>query len=314
MLLDTFPLEFLEIACTAPAVICCRCSPTQKAQVVTHIKEFTGKRCLAIGDGGNDVSMIQAANVGVGIVGKEGQQAAMSADFSITQFSFLAYLLLWHGRNSYKRSASLAQFIMHRGMIISIIQAVFCALYFYVAVPIYTGWLMVGYTSVYTMLPVFSLVLDTDVSKHTTFVYPELYRALQQGKPLSTKTFFLWVLLSIYQGGIIMILGILLFSENFVNVVSITFTSLILCELLNVILSIKNWVKFMVYSLVSSTILYIISIFALTTYFDITFVLTWEFIWKVAIITIVATVPPAIVQFVARRLNPGEHLKVTQTH
>jgi phospholipid-translocating ATPase len=314
VLLDTFPIEFLEIACTAPSVICCRCSPTQKAQVVTQMKEFTGKRCLAIGDGGNDVSMIQAANVGVGIVGKEGQQAAMSADFSITQFSYLAYLLLWHGRNSYKRSASLSQFIMHRGMIISIIQAVFCALYFYVAVPIYTGWLLVGYTTVYTMLPVFSLVLDTDVSKQTTFIYPELYRALQMGKPLSIKTFFLWVLLSIYQGSVIMILGMLLFSDNFINVVSITFTALILCELFNVVLSIKTWVKFMVYSLLGSALLYIISIFALTTYFDITFVLTIEFIWKVAFITAVACIPPALIQFAARKLNPGEHLKVASNN
>jgi len=278
------------------------------------MKEFTGKRCLAIGDGGNDVSMIQAANVGVGIVGKEGQQAAMSADFSITQFSYLAYLLLWHGRNSYKRSASLSQFIMHRGMIISIIQAVFCALYFYVAVPIYTGWLLVGYTTVYTMLPVFSLVLDTDVSKQTTFIYPELYRALQMGKPLSIKTFFLWVLLSIYQGSVIMILGMLLFSDNFINVVSITFTALILCELFNVVLSIKTWVKFMVYSLLGSALLYIISIFALTTYFDITFVLTIEFIWKVAFITAVACIPPALIQFAARKLNPGEHLKVASNN
>jgi phospholipid-translocating ATPase len=59
--------------------------------------------------------MIQAANVGVGIVGKEGKQASLAADFSITQFSHLSKLLLWHGRNSYKRSAKLAQFVIHRG-------------------------------------------------------------------------------------------------------------------------------------------------------------------------------------------------------
>ena len=64
------------------------------------IKSHTGKRTCAIGDGGNDVSMIQAAHVGVGIVGKEGKQASLAADFSVTQFSFLTRLLLWHGRNS----------------------------------------------------------------------------------------------------------------------------------------------------------------------------------------------------------------------
>lgn len=62
------------------------------------------------------------AHTGVGIVGKEGRQASLAADFSINQFSYLTKLLVWHGRNSYKRSAKLAQFVIHRGLIISVIQ------------------------------------------------------------------------------------------------------------------------------------------------------------------------------------------------
>lgn len=92
---------------------------------------------------------------------------------SITQFSFLSQLLLWHGRNSYKRSARLSQFVIHRGLIISIIQAVFSSLFFFAAIPIYNGWLMVGYATVFTMLPVFSLVLDEDVDVRKVFLYPE---------------------------------------------------------------------------------------------------------------------------------------------
>lgn len=65
--------EFMHVACMSPAVVCCRCSPTQKARVVEAIRVFTNKITLAIGDGGNDVAMICAANVGVGIVGKEGK-------------------------------------------------------------------------------------------------------------------------------------------------------------------------------------------------------------------------------------------------
>jgi len=76
---------------------------------VRLIKAHTGMKTCAIGDGGNDVSMIQAADVGVGIVGKEGQQASMAADVSVEQFSSIAQLLLWHGRNSYQRSAHLCQ-------------------------------------------------------------------------------------------------------------------------------------------------------------------------------------------------------------
>ena len=93
----------MELACAAPSVVCCRCSPTQKATVVSLIQQHTGKRTAAIGDGGNDVSMIQAADVGIGIVGKEGKQASLAADWSFTQFCHVSRLLLVHGRNSYKR-------------------------------------------------------------------------------------------------------------------------------------------------------------------------------------------------------------------
>lgn len=68
---------------------------------------------------------------GVGIVGKEGKQASLAADFSINQFSYLTKLLLWHGRNSYQRSAKLSQFVIHRGLIIAVIQAVFSSIFFF---------------------------------------------------------------------------------------------------------------------------------------------------------------------------------------
>src|SRR5437762_10338146 len=115
----------MQIAMNLPAVIACRCSPTQKAQIANLVKRESNKRVCCIGDGGNDVSMIQAADVGVGIVGKEGRQASLAADFSIEQFCHLVKLLVWHGRCSYKRSAKLAQFVIHRGLIVSVCQTMF---------------------------------------------------------------------------------------------------------------------------------------------------------------------------------------------
>jgi phospholipid-translocating ATPase len=116
---------FVSVAAKLPAVIACRVSPIQKADLANLIKNYSGKRICCIGDGGNDVSMIQAADVGVGIVGKEGKQASLAADYSILQFRFLTKLLVWHGRNSYKRSAKLSQFVIHRGVIMSVCQVVF---------------------------------------------------------------------------------------------------------------------------------------------------------------------------------------------
>jgi phospholipid-translocating ATPase len=76
--------EFFELAAACPAVCVCRCSPTQKAIIVKKIKLLTNLRTASVGDGGNDVAMIQEADVGIGIVGKEGMQASLAADFSIS--------------------------------------------------------------------------------------------------------------------------------------------------------------------------------------------------------------------------------------
>lgn len=100
--------EFFTVTQKAKTVCICRCSPNQKADVAMAIREFSGMRIACVGDGGNDVKMIQKADVGLGIVGKEGMQASLAADFSILQFKDIRQLLLWHGRLSYKRSASLS--------------------------------------------------------------------------------------------------------------------------------------------------------------------------------------------------------------
>ena len=76
---------FFEVAAKTQGLVCCRCSPTQKTLIVNRMKNLTGKRCASIGDGGNDVGMIQEADCGIGIVGKEGMQASLAADFSVFQ-------------------------------------------------------------------------------------------------------------------------------------------------------------------------------------------------------------------------------------
>lgn len=95
--------NFLDLAVMCKAVICCRVSPLQKALVVKLVKRHQKSILLAIGDGANDVSMIQAAHIGVGISGMEGLQAARSADVAIAQFRYLRKLLLVHGAWSYQR-------------------------------------------------------------------------------------------------------------------------------------------------------------------------------------------------------------------
>ncbi|KAK0175080.1 hypothetical protein PV327_008862 [Microctonus hyperodae] len=303
--------EFMELACGSPAVVCCRCSPTQKAEVVTLIQQHTGKRTAAVGDGGNDVSMIQTADAGIGIEGLEGRQASLAADFSIPQFSHLSNLLLVHGRRSYKRSAALSQFVIHRGLIISTMQAVFSAVFYLSSVALYQGFLMVGYATIYTMFPVFSLVLDKDVSREVAIRYPELYKELSKGRSLSYKTFFMWVLISIYQGGVIMYGALVMFEDEFIHIVAISFSALVLTELIMVALTIRTWHHIMVLAELISLALYLLSLFVLRDYFDADFITTTDFLWKVLVITLISCLPLYILKFLRKKFSPPSYTKLS---
>uniref|UniRef100_M3ZWN1 Phospholipid-transporting ATPase n=1 Tax=Xiphophorus maculatus TaxID=8083 RepID=M3ZWN1_XIPMA len=107
-------LELLRTACMCKTVICCRVTPLQKAQVVELVKKYKQAITLAIGDGANDVSMIKAAHIGVGISGQEGMQAVLSSDFSFAQFRYLQRLLLVHGRWSYIRMCKFLQYFFYK--------------------------------------------------------------------------------------------------------------------------------------------------------------------------------------------------------
>lgn len=311
--LDRYQTPFIELTTKLPAVICCRCTPTQKADVAKLIRDFTRRRVACIGDGGNDVSMIQAADVGIGIVGKEGKQASLAADFSVPEFRYLMKLLVWHGRNSYKRSAKLAQFVIHRGLIISICQIVYSVTSRFAPIALFQGWLMVGYATIYTMMPVFSLALDKDLDDSLALLYPELYKELTQGKSLSYSTFFAWVTISIYQGVAIMLVTLLLQREHDSKMVAVSFTALIINELVMVALEINTWVPMMLYAQVITVVLYIITVPFLGDYFDLAFMQTAAFYWKVAIAVAVSLGPPWFVKSLRRRLKPPDYAKVAGT-
>lgn len=112
---------FIKLALQCKCVICCRVTPAQKQAVVGRVKHnVKGARTLAIGDGANDVSMIQEAHVGIGIFGHEGMQAAMNSDYAIAQFKYLQNLLLVHGRWSYKRMARLVLYSFYKNITLSL--------------------------------------------------------------------------------------------------------------------------------------------------------------------------------------------------
>lgn len=109
---------FLELTEKSKVVIACRVSPQQKADLVKMVKDNHKKRTtLAIGDGANDVNMITAADIGIGISGKEGQQASRASDYAIGQFQFLRNLLFVHGRESYRRNSYLGNYMFYKNVL-----------------------------------------------------------------------------------------------------------------------------------------------------------------------------------------------------
>ncbi|KAI0874152.1 phospholipid-translocating P-type ATPase [Hypoxylon argillaceum] len=310
LLLTHFSAEFISVAVQLPTVVACRCSPTQKADIAKLIKEFTKKRVCCIGDGGNDVSMIQAADVGVGIVGKEGRQASLAADFSIEHFCHLTKLLVWHGRNSYKRSAKLAQFVIHRGLIVAVCQTVYSIAIKFEPEGLYKDWLLVGYATVYTAAPVLSLVLDKDVNENVANLYPELYKELTSGRSLSYRTFFVWVLVSIYQGSVIQGLSQLLTEVDGKRMVAVSYTVLVLNELLMVAIEITTWHLVMILCITGTFLFFISSIPFLGGYFDLEFVSTLGFLWRVLAISSISLIPPYAGKIIRRTIKPPSYRKV----
>ena len=107
-------------------------------------------------------------------------------------------------------------------------------MFYYVSIPVYNGYLMLGYTTVFTSAPVFSIIADEECSLEKVLKFPVMYKTLQKGRNLNIKTFIYWVFKSVYQGAVIMIATVSFFESNYLNIISITFTVLIFIEIINV--------------------------------------------------------------------------------
>ena len=304
--------EFFNTAMKALSVVCCRCSPTQKRIIVKTIKKYTKARTAAVGDGGNDVAMIQEADMGIGIVGKEGLQASLAADYSIKEFKSLNVLLLWWGRRAYKNTSMVANFVIHRGLIISLNQFIFSIIFYYNAVALYNGMLSFGYSTIFTSLPSITILLDIDVSKENVLKFPSLYKILLKGRELNFKNFLWWVFKSIFQSAVIMFGCIIAFeSDLFLNIVTYTFTALIYLELLNVYMEINKYHWFMLVGLGSTFIVYTLTILLLPEVFTVS-VLSLKNLLLILALSAVAWAPFFILNKIKKFFFPQTIEKLNQ--
>jgi phospholipid-translocating ATPase len=205
----------------------------------------------------------------------------------------------------------MSQFVIHRGMIISIIQVIFSTMFYFLALPIFPGMLQIGYSTYYTMAPVFALCLDYDLPESTVYTYPQLYETLREGRVMSIKVFLTWVLTSVYQAGAIMLVAVYVFEDKLLtNMVAITFTALIFSELLNVASEVHQWHRLMVASQIVTVLVYLYSLVILRGSFDINFIASLDFLWKVAVITAVSWVPVHFWKIMRRCIRPPQHRKL----
>ncbi|KIK92679.1 hypothetical protein PAXRUDRAFT_829729 [Paxillus rubicundulus Ve08.2h10] len=204
--------SFLELALLCKAVICCRVSPLQKALVVKLVKKNQNSILLAIGDGANDVSMIQAAHVGVGISGVEGLQAARSSDIAISQFRYLKKLLLVHGAWSYQRLSKLILYSFYKNITLYMTQFWYSFFNNFSGQIAYESWTISFYNVIFTVLPPLVIgIFDQFVSARVLDRYPQLY-SLGQKNVFFTKTaFWLWVGNALYHSLILFGFSVILF-------------------------------------------------------------------------------------------------------
>lgn len=209
--LKDFPDQFLEVSDMAKSVICCRVSPLQKSQVVKLVRQKEKCVCLSIGDGANDVSMIQVANIGVGVIGLEGTQAVRASDFAFKEFRALKRLIAIHGRYSYIRMTKLILYSFYKNLVFIYPQfwaGIFMA---WSGEALYHELIYTCYNLVFTSVPPLLMAfLEKDIDIDTINKYPQAYHAVKKDEYFSKTRMAWWFASSFYQGIVIyftMILG-----------------------------------------------------------------------------------------------------------
>ncbi|KAH9288212.1 hypothetical protein KI387_032329, partial [Taxus chinensis] len=178
--------------------------------VATLIRYNAGKVVLCIGDGANDVSMIQAAHIGIAVRGQEGMQAVMASDFAISQFRFLTDLLLVHGRLSYVRISKVLTYVFYKNITLIMTQFWFTLFCGYSTTNFYDDWYQSLYNVLFTSLPVFAIgIFDQDVSVEMSKQCPQLYKTGIENLYFRWQLLARWLLSSVFQSFIIFYFSVL---------------------------------------------------------------------------------------------------------
>ncbi|RZB54427.1 phospholipid-transporting ATPase VD, partial [Asbolus verrucosus] len=247
---------FLKLTTHCSSVLCCRATPLQKAYIVKVVKEELKMRTLAIGDGANDVSMIQTADVGIGISGQEGMQAVMAADFALSRFKFLERLLLVHGHWSYDRLSRMVLYFFYKNaafVFLAFWYQLYCG--FSGSVMIDQMYLML-YNLLFTSMPPLAIgVYDQDAPEELLREKPYLYRQGRLGRVYRAYSFWLTMADAVYQSLCIFFICQGAYVDTDIDMFEFGTTATTACMfvmLLHVSIEIRSWTIIHVASIVLS--------------------------------------------------------------
>ncbi|OBA19315.1 phospholipid-translocating P-type ATPase [Metschnikowia bicuspidata var. bicuspidata NRRL YB-4993] len=192
---------YIELCIQVDSAICCRASPSQKAEMVNCVRKVRPKNVtLAIGDGANDIAMIQSADIGVGITGKEGLQAARSADYAIAQFRFLLKLLLVNGRYNYIRTSKFVLSTFYKELMFYLTQCIYQRYTLFTGSSLYESWSLSMFNTLFTSLTVICIgMFEKDLNPATLIAIPELYATGRLYEAFNLKVFLSWMVLAAAQ-------------------------------------------------------------------------------------------------------------------
>lgn len=211
--------DLFDLATFCGVVLCCRVAPLQKAGIVDMIKSRTDDLTLAIGDGANDVSMIQMADVGIGICGQEGRQAVMASDFAMGQFRFLKRLLLVHGHWNYQRIAYLVLYNFYRNAVFVFMLFWYILCTAFSTTSALTDWSSVFYSVIYTSLPTIVVgILDKDLSHKTLLQYPKLYGAGHRHEAYNLRLFWITMIDTLWQSLVLFYVPLFIYKGSSIDI------------------------------------------------------------------------------------------------
>ncbi|BFU18284.1 phospholipid-transporting P-type ATPase, putative [Entamoeba histolytica HM-1:IMSS-B] len=265
--------DFWNIVLGAKAVICCRVTPLIKGEIIKNAKNRTGKVCLGIGDGGNDISLIKESDVGVGIFGKEGTQAAQTSDYAVRKFRHLQKLIYFHGRQALRRNTLIVKLSFYKNVAFILMQFWFGIQNAFSGQSLYEDLIITLFNMIMTsMPPVFIGAFEIDIPFFSARDYPEAHKEILKGNNFTSITSYVsWLVLAVYQSVMLYLLSSSVIITNdvfdehgktggygcFSILISITSTLTILTTMA---LSIKSWNIFLVLGFFVSFILSLVCI------------------------------------------------------